>query len=757
MPKVRDDFHTRSYWDKFNRETKEFEWYGNWEQLEFAVRKYAKPDDRILVVGCGNSALSAAMYDAGFQAISNTDFDESIVTEMRERNECRSGMDWQTMDMRSLTFDDASYDVVIDKGALDALMSGPESRLDADAMMASIARVLKPGGFYLCVTLAQEFVFERLTTAFSNHYSTMSLHILEAASGDSSHVPFMCSLSPRGDGRKPAVAGDPRAVSCWFGKEGSSAMELPIGRTWGAVTNAQARFKMNRTRERLKTLAPGRIERVELWAGTGEEAKGPKYSLTVLDSKGFAAQQPMAAFIVPQGREHEYLFSADDGLRQISASASCSRLLSVTLNRGHRFESLEAVQEELGACVVDFAPSGVSGKIPFMTTADSLGSRDIVHRGTLLSGDEYMVEETELDGCLLRRLVFAQNTNVIQTEVSLLPVGKSTNRGAGGGSQKSKKGGSGKNKGGKKNKRGGSLAKKQGERDELQDVTDELDALASLAINRHSVDYSFLCFDYHRAILAGMAMVSDKVRDRARPADPSPASPGDGGVPFGAVIGLGGGALPMALHHFFPEVPLVVCELDPSVAAVARDWFGFREDKTLSVAIANGLEFDLGEGQHAFIVLDVDSKDTSVGMSCPPLEFLSPGFLGRVKAALVPGGMLAVNVAARSADMHKQALDSIRTAFPDGSLFALKASDDDVNTVVFAVNGTITAKGGEQGGESSGQKGKKKGGSKGSKSAVASSVQTDLQSAVRGWLLDIPDQLTDPLDLIEILEGLRAI
>ena len=52
--------------------------------------------------------------------------------------------------------------------------------------------------------------------------------------------------------------------------------------------------------------------------------------------------------------------------------------------------------------------------------------------------------------------------------------------------------------------------------------------------------------------------------------------------------------------------------------------------------------------QYQFIVVDVDSKDTSVGLSCPPEAFISPAYLSKLRPCLSPGGAVLFNVAARS-------------------------------------------------------------------------------------------------------------
>lgn len=295
------------------------------------------------------------------------------------------------------------------------------------------------------------------------------------------------------------------------------------------------------------------------------------------------------------------------------------------------------------------------------------------------------------------------------------------------------------------------------------------------------LDNSYLCFEYHRAIVAGLTMVADTgiggrsgSRSSGGGGGKSGGSGGGSGTTAAAaplvspaasafVIGLGGGALPMSLHHFFPDVRLTVAELDPSVVQVAKEWFGFREEgHGLCAQVCDGLLVDYGaEGSNAFVVVDVDSKDNSVGMSCPPQAFLESSFLLKVKASLRMGGVLAVNVAARSADMYRQALTSITRAFAgsgDGSkVYFLKAAEDDVNTVIFAVKGStpafsVTTKAAAAA-AAAGSKGKKKS-SAASSPTGTTTAEIDLKSRIRGALLKVPGQSDDPLGLLEMIEGL---
>lgn len=58
---------------------------------------------------------------------------------------------------------------------------------------------------------------------------------------------------------------------------------------------------------------------------------------------------------------------------------------------------------------------------------------------------------------------------------------------------------------------------------------------------------------------------------------------GGGRAPTALVIGLGGGALPMALRRMYPGVNVVAVELDPEMAGVAKEHFGLKESNGLKV------------------------------------------------------------------------------------------------------------------------------------------------------------------------------
>src|SRR5215471_14123103 len=91
-----------------------------------------KPRERILDLGCGDGALTEKIAGAG-AAVVGVDTSADFLSTARQR-----GLDVREMDGHALTFH-AEFDAVFSNAALH-WMTKPE------AVLASIARALKPGG-----------------------------------------------------------------------------------------------------------------------------------------------------------------------------------------------------------------------------------------------------------------------------------------------------------------------------------------------------------------------------------------------------------------------------------------------------------------------------------------------------------------------------------------------------------------------------------------------------------------------------------
>lgn len=217
LPRHHVDFHSKEYWDDFFRQRGDeaFEWYGTCLEMQSLLQRYmpmrfvsqmtpqtitqtngaidspairspansatqaslssgygsiAQCSDRILIIGCGNSNFSSDLYDMGYTNITNLDFSELVIEDMRRKNSYRVHMRWDIGDMTKMDlYQDKSYDIVIDKGALDALMSAntDEIQWKVQSMFREIERVLSDTGKYICITLAENFIFDAILEYFS--------------------------------------------------------------------------------------------------------------------------------------------------------------------------------------------------------------------------------------------------------------------------------------------------------------------------------------------------------------------------------------------------------------------------------------------------------------------------------------------------------------------------------------------------------------------------------------------------------------
>jgi len=159
-PQYWDDlYHKRSADDRFD-------WYANWdeqvmlpdgrwEQFGNLLRPLLERDAKqILMLGCGNSDLTAKMHREGYRDIVNIDISKHLIKGLRAQYmKEMPKMQWLVMSVASLKFDDAAFDVVVEKGTLDAIDR------DSDVQKAAIReahRTLKPGGVFISITFKNE-------------------------------------------------------------------------------------------------------------------------------------------------------------------------------------------------------------------------------------------------------------------------------------------------------------------------------------------------------------------------------------------------------------------------------------------------------------------------------------------------------------------------------------------------------------------------------------------------------------------------
>lgn len=156
-------YKDHGYWEKRFSEETDYEWLGGFEDCEETLNELLPKDAHTLVVGIGNSNMSREMALHGWKNLVNMDFSETVIQMQRSRNSDLPQMQWTVADMTQLHFEDCSFDTILDKAGMDALVvdegdvwnpcEAAVSR--TDAYLRGVSRILKPGGVIVQYSFAQ--------------------------------------------------------------------------------------------------------------------------------------------------------------------------------------------------------------------------------------------------------------------------------------------------------------------------------------------------------------------------------------------------------------------------------------------------------------------------------------------------------------------------------------------------------------------------------------------------------------------------
>ncbi|KAI5349850.1 hypothetical protein L3X38_002741 [Prunus dulcis] len=611
------DFTSKENWDKFFtiRGTDDaFEWYAEWSELRNPLLSHLPPQPQILVPGCGSSRLSEHLYDAGFNSITNIDFSKVAISDCLRRNvRHRPDMRWRVMDMTAMQFEDEAFDVVVDKGGLDALMEPELGPKLGTQYLSEVRRVLKSGGKFICLTLAESHVLALIFSKFRFGWK-MGIHAIpQKPSSKPSLQAFMVIAEKQ-------VSSVLQEITSSFN---DSSLALKGSQACGLL---EAVEKENRIRRDYSTGSDVLYSLEELQLGARgdltELCPGHRFQLTLGGDSRFSyravvldAQEssgPFAyhcgVFIVPKTRAHEWLFSSEEGQWMVVESSKAARLVMVLLDASHVSASMDDIQKYLSPLVKQLAPGkdDSGAQIPFMMASDGIKQRNIVHQVTSTITGPVIVEDV---------------------------------------------------------------------------IYENVDGDISRILPSRDLTFRRLVFQRSEGLVQSEALLSEEGSNNK------------------------------------------VVELDPVVLKLAKEYFSFVEEDRLQVHIADGIQFVRNVANSAaadeisavqekegaccnteppssngscleshvegkvpskvdIVIIDVDSADSSSGMTCPAADFVQETFLQTVKDALSEKGLFIINLVSRSQAIKDSVISRMKVVF--SHLFCLQL-EEDVNEVIFGL------------------------------------------------------------------------
>jgi len=152
------------------------------------------------------------------------------------------------------------------------------------------------------------------------------------------------------------------------------------------------------------------------------------------------------------------------------------------------------------------------------------------------------------------------------------------------------------------------------------------------------------------------------------------------------IVGLGGGAMVRFLTHHEPQVLIDAVEIDPAVVRVADQYFSVRSGGNVRVHTADAVAFvESTADRYDLILMDAFLRPSSgTDATGVPAGLKTLAFLGRLKRALAPGGVVAFNVN-EHASMAED-IAAVAAAFGHAAVYRCPPSD---NRVVIATEGAM--------------------------------------------------------------------
>jgi len=660
LPSKYSEFNTKEYWDSFYQKSTRFEWYGRLSDFSALLYKYlGAKTAKILMIGCGNSSLSCDLYQAGYKNITNIDISDEVVEQMKQQNTDKPEMEWLCMDMLNMAFENATFDVVLDKGTLDALYSEQTAECGAMVikMFKELGRVTKPMGKYVLISLFQEHIIRAVNEFIigqDNYLSEIQEFIIR--SEESKYFPFIsCFTKMKDVGQAKPTA---KAVMKMKGWEKSTA--VPTSEIVEKVLESQ---RLGQFLDKTNKLRAGQRIELNCW-DANSNTEIPKYTLFVVDAhdKDLLVQRTCAAIICPVGKEHTYYYKTEEGNQELLETAKVSRLVVVLRNKGHNHGELNMVQEEVSGKVLQVRPPKCkTDPIPFMMIEEDTGEQS-----TLLVKGETVIVETIHKDKYLRQMVFAQNTYEIQSE-ALIHVVK--------------------------------------EESTFKKDTELKSLLPSPTNYVVRVDQSWLSFEFHRLMVLGLVLRVDQIAEKT--------------FQNVVVLGLGGGSLPAFLNASFPSMNIDAVELSQDVIDAAEACFDLQPSDSLKVFCKDALNYlndlhtaieeestskvdDNEEGEEEekkvetkpvadnlrkdLIIIDINNPDSAAHFAPPP-SFLEVAMLQKIYNCLAVGGILMINFICRQKDRRTEVINKLKQFF--GIIYSAECEEDG-NTVLYLIKTALS-------------------------------------------------------------------
>lgn len=153
-----EDYGSSEYWEeRYSKSPSEqYEWFISWSYISPHIREFCS-GGKALNLGAGDSPMSFDMLQDGFDEVFSTDISSSVVEKMKRMYRGEKRLKWVLSDCTNMKeFGDGEFDLVVDKGTLDALYCGTNARQSVVRTIEEIKRVLKKDSYFIDISFGSE-------------------------------------------------------------------------------------------------------------------------------------------------------------------------------------------------------------------------------------------------------------------------------------------------------------------------------------------------------------------------------------------------------------------------------------------------------------------------------------------------------------------------------------------------------------------------------------------------------------------------
>lgn len=147
------------------------------------------------------------------------------------------------------------------------------------------------------------------------------------------------------------------------------------------------------------------------------------------------------------------------------------------------------------------------------------------------------------------------------------------------------------------------------------------------------------------------------------------------------IVGLGGGRIPLVLHHYLTNARIECTEIDPTLIDIATKFFGVQLDDRLRITVQDGREYLVEQNQET--QYDLIFIDAMLGSGYSPYRLSTKDFYELCQTRLSREGVIIVNLLEIDR-FYADKVKTIQSVFEQVYLSPVKGG----NRIIIAHNGS---------------------------------------------------------------------